>query len=119
MDSPVGCIGLVGCFPSSADGPPLLVMTSVLRRLVLSGLFMLAGAVAALSQPTGHRSLDGAPSIAIVNVNLIRMDRERVDPGQTVLVRGYRIAAIGAVGEVVVPDGTTVIDGAGTTSYPD
>ena len=50
---------------------------------------------------------------AIVNVTVIPMDSERVNAGQTVLVRGDRISAIGAAGELAVPPGATVIDGAG------
>jgi hypothetical protein len=39
------------------------------------------------------------------------MDRERVDPGQTVVVQGDRVAAVGAAGDVVIPHEATVIDG--------
>src|SRR5438309_3558883 len=39
------------------------------------------------------------------------MDRDRLEPGQTVVVQGDRIAAIGAAGEVVVPEAAMVIDG--------
>src|SRR5258706_3958720 len=52
-----------------------------------------------------------APAVSVVNVNLIRMDRDRVEPGQTVVVQGDRITAFGAAGEVVVPDAAMVIDG--------
>ena len=62
----------------------------------------------------------GAPSdtTAIVNVNVIPMDSERVDAGRTVLVRGDRILAIGAAGELAVPRGAAVIDGAGRYLVP-
>lgn len=59
-----------------------------------------------------------APAIAIVNVNLIRIDRERVEPAQTVIVRGDRIAAIGPSAGVPVPPDATVIDGAGRYLVP-
>src|SRR5215471_16491295 len=88
MESSVGLIGLVGRSSSSACGSPLRVMTSVLRRsrpLIVSGLFVLAGTPAAPGQPTEHRSINDAFAVAIVNVNLIRMDRERVEPGPTVI----------------------------------
>ena len=43
--------------------------------------------------------------IAIVNVNVIPMDRERLNAGQTVLIRGDRIVAIGAAGQLAVIGG--------------
>jgi len=46
------------------------------------------------------------------------MDCERIESGQTVIVRGGRIAAIGASTEVPVPCGATVIDGAGRYLVP-
>ena len=89
-------------------------MNSVLRRserLVLSGLLVLVVTRATFAQQTANRPLGGPPAIAIVNVNLIRMDRERVEPGQTVVVQGDRVAAVGAAGDVVIPHEATVIDG--------
>ena len=56
--------------------------------------------------------------MAFVNVTVIPMDRERVDPGQTVVIRDGRIAVIGAVGEVPVPNGATVVDGSGRYLLP-
>ena len=58
-----------------------------------------------------------APAItAFVNVNVVPMDRERVLHGQTVIVEGGRIAAIGR--GLKVPAGATVIDGAGRYLSP-
>ena len=65
----------------------------------------------ASAQQTANAPLSGSPAIAIVNVNLIRMDRERVEPGQTVVVQGERVAAVGAAADVVIPRGATVING--------
>ena len=48
---------------------------------------------------------------AIVDVNVIPMDRERVLAHQTVIVRGDRIAAIGTTGALRVPSGAIRIDG--------
>ena len=50
---------------------------------------------------------------AFVNVNLISMTTEQVLPGQTVLVKGSRIVAIGDADTMQIPDGTQVIDGQG------
>ncbi len=55
---------------------------------------------------------------AIVNVNVLPMDNERVLAGRTVLVGGDRIVAIGAADELAVPPGATAIDGAGRYLVP-
>jgi len=46
------------------------------------------------------------------------MDQERVEPGQTVLTRGDRIAAIGPRAAVTVPDDAIVIQGQGRYLTP-
>jgi len=46
------------------------------------------------------------------------MDRERVERRQTVVVRGGRVVASGATGDVSVPEGAMVIDGAGGYLMP-
>jgi hypothetical protein len=56
--------------------------------------------------------------IAFVNVTVIPMDRERTIPGQTVVVRGDRIAAIGSSGQVKVPAGSRRVDGRGKFLMP-
>lgn len=48
---------------------------------------------------------------AFVNVNVIPMTMERVLAGQTVITDGGVITAIGAVDEVRVPPGATIVDG--------
>ena len=80
--------------------------------LVLGSTHMVSGQQRPVSLPSA------AIAIAIVNVNVISMDGERVDAGRTVLVRGDRIVAIGAAGELPVPTGATVIDGAGRYLVP-
>ena len=59
-----------------------------------------------------------AQAVAFVNVTLVPMDRERVERGRTVVVEGTRIVAIGATGEVSIPQGSTVIDGSGRYLAP-
>lgn len=49
--------------------------------------------------------------IAFTNVNVIPMDNERVLRNQSVLIKGDRIMAIGAMDEVIPPDGAKVIEG--------
>ncbi|MXZ73207.1 MAG: amidohydrolase family protein [Acidobacteria bacterium] len=84
--------------------------------LIVASLYLAAWTDSASGQP-GQVSGPG-DAIAIVNVNVIPMDTERVSTGQTVLVRGDRISAIGAAGEVAVPAGATVIDGGGRYLVP-
>lgn len=56
--------------------------------------------------------------VAIENVNIIPMDRERVVAGQNVLVRDGRIAEIGAATAVTPPSGATRADGRGKFLIP-
>jgi hypothetical protein len=56
--------------------------------------------------------------IAFVNVNVVPLDRERVEAQQTVLVRGDRIVAIGSANEIALPQGVLTIDGAGQYLLP-
>ena len=56
--------------------------------------------------------------VAFTNVSVIPMDRERVLPAQTVIVRGGRIAEIGPAASVRVPAGALRVDGAGKYLLP-
>ena len=56
--------------------------------------------------------------IAIVDVTVIPMDRERTLPRQTVIVRGDRIVALGPVGQTSVPADAIRIDGRGKFLMP-
>jgi Amidohydrolase family len=49
--------------------------------------------------------------VAFTDVTVVPMDRERLLERRTVLVRGDRIAAIGAAGAIRLPAGTTRVDG--------
>ncbi|MBO6574650.1 MAG: amidohydrolase family protein [Rhodothermales bacterium] len=53
---------------------------------------------------------------AFVNVTVVPMDAERLVPGQTVLIEGDRIVAVGS--DVQVPEGALVIDGSGQYLMP-
>jgi len=89
-----------------------------------AGPILLAGLLlAGISRPVEAQSRpDTAPKpaseIAFVNVAVIPMDGERLLTGRTVLIRGDRIAAIGPGTELLVPPGTTVIDGSGRYLVP-
>jgi imidazolonepropionase-like amidohydrolase len=76
----------------------------------------LAGAGLFVTAITSAFAQAPAPSvIAFVNVNVISMDREGVEAGQTVVVRGNRIAAIGPSSP---PNGAAVVDGTGRYLLP-
>lgn len=57
-------------------------------------------------------------AIAIENVTVIPMDRERVLRDHTVVVEGRRITAVGPTTSTRVPDGVTRIDGRGKFLLP-
>jgi imidazolonepropionase-like amidohydrolase len=65
-----------------------------------------------------EQSGPGAAVTAFVDVHVVPMDSERILDGQTVLIRGDRIAATGPVASVAVPPGATVIDGRGKYLMP-
>ncbi len=56
--------------------------------------------------------------VAFVDVTVIPMDRERTIPGQTVVVRGGRIVAVGPSSRVTVPAGGLRVDGRGKFLIP-
>jgi imidazolonepropionase-like amidohydrolase len=49
--------------------------------------------------------------VAFVNVNVVPMDRERILPGQTVIVRAGRISEVGPADTTEIPEGALQIDG--------
>ena len=55
---------------------------------------------------------------AIIHVNVIPMDSERLLEDQTVIIRGDRIAKIGPTNQVTVPPNTQIIDGQGAFLMP-
>jgi predicted amidohydrolase YtcJ len=55
---------------------------------------------------------------AIVNVNVIPMDAERLLENQTVIVQGDRIAALGLASTITIPEGAQIIDGEGRYLIP-
>ena len=57
-------------------------------------------------------------AVAITGARIITMKGDEVLEGATLLVIDDRIAAIGADGAVLVPDGAKVIDGSGATVIP-
>ena len=79
-------------------------------------LSWLASFLAALLIAGPAAAADRSTVTAFVNVNVIPMDRERVLRGQTVIVEGGRIAAIGR--KLNVPADARTIDGSGRYLSP-
>jgi imidazolonepropionase-like amidohydrolase len=75
------------------------------------------------SPPTTATAIGGAGQdsptvVALLHVNVIPMDRERVLTDQTVIVRRDRIATIGPATRTTVPDGATRIEARGRYLMP-
>ena len=66
----------------------------------------------------GEAQTQTAAATVFTNVNVLPMTSETVLPGQTVVVVDERIGEIGRAGEVEVPSGATVVDGAGRYLMP-
>lgn len=84
-----------------------------MKRTILLFFILLLETVALAQQTTSQSSV-----VAFIDVNLIPMDKERVLPHQTVIVRDGVIAEIGDVNRVKVPAGARSIDGRGKFLIP-
>ena len=94
-------------------------MTSSYRNIATALVTVLAASSAcARSTPDGTGSVSSGVTLAIRDVTVIPMDRERAIPGQTVLIAGERIVRIGPSGDTPVPPGTRIVDGAGQYLIP-
>jgi imidazolonepropionase-like amidohydrolase len=76
-----------------------------------------AGVLVTLLVPRAFHAQAPA-AVAFTNVTVIPMDRPGAIADQTVIVRGDRIAAIGASGTTAVPAGATHVDGRGKFLMP-
>src|SRR5262245_9577426 len=101
--------GLPRCIFAAAGIHEVLRKPRINVRLLvlLTGLLVL----------TTHGFLS-AQSLAIVDVNVVPMDREATIASQTVVVRGERIVAIGPRATTPVPDDAVVVSGAGRFLVP-
>lgn len=77
----------------------------------------LAFLVPVMPPALGAQGAAPAP-VAITNVTVIPMDRERTIADQTVVIRDGRIAAMGPASSTAVPAGSTRIDGRGKFLMP-
>ncbi len=79
-------------------------------RFALLALLGLAPHVFAQAQPP--------PPVAFVNVHVLTMEDDRVQPGMTVVVSGDRIVYVGAREQAPISEGVTVVDGTGKYLLP-
>jgi hypothetical protein len=84
----------------------------VRAHLVCTGVILVA--VASPLRPAGQQPA----VVAIEHVSVIPMDRDRVLPDQTVIVRDGRIAGVAAAASAAVPAGATRLDGRGRFLIP-
>ncbi|HYW12705.1 MAG TPA: amidohydrolase family protein [Longimicrobium sp.] len=83
-------------------------------RIIAAAALLLGAAL-----PSAACAQAGADAVtAFVDVTVIPMDTERALPGQTVLVQGDRIIAVGPSASVAVPNGARRIDGRGKYLTP-
>lgn len=79
----------------------------------------LAAAASLLALPARAQTpAAGEATTAFVNVSVLPMDTARVLAGQTVVVRGDRIVAVGPVASTPVPAGARTVDGRGRFLMP-
>jgi imidazolonepropionase-like amidohydrolase len=95
-------------------------ITPIVNGLLLAGAPLVAAAQSASSPAASAppRATTAQPVVAFTDVNVIPMDRQRVIAGQTVIVRGDRIEAVGPTRSTGVPAGATRIAGRGKYLMP-
>ncbi len=85
-----------------------------MRRLAFASIYAGLAAATVLdagAPPLGTTRPPAAPVVALVHVNVIPMDRERVLLGRTIIIRDGLIAAITAADGASVPVDAAVFDG--------
>ena len=88
-------------------------------RLLIITLLILTGFSAEPTLGAGRRGSEHSRApVALIDVNVVPMDRERVINGQTVILRDGRIAEIGPQNAVKVPRDAIRIEGRGRYLMP-
>jgi imidazolonepropionase-like amidohydrolase len=95
-----------------------LVGTLLLTTIALGATPLDAAPIRALGERSDRAACCGGDVLAIENVTVLPMDRERELPGQTVIVRDGRIAAIGPAESTRAPEGAVRVDGRGKVLLP-
>ncbi len=96
----------------------ILCATAALAPSLATGLA--AAATAQAQRPAAVQTYIAvdAPVVAITNVRLIDGTGRPARDGQTIVIQGNRIAAVGSAAEIRPPAGARLIDGAGYTLIP-
>lgn len=89
-----------------------------LPSLTLAAALLALPANPLVTRPSSPVTPPQSGVVAITNVSVIPMDRERVLTNQTVVVRDGRIASVGPAAGGAVPAGATVVDGRGKFLIP-
>ena len=84
----------------------------------IAGLLWLVPVATGAQAPDGLPQLERAERWAFVDVTVLSMDRQEHHPGQTVLVEGDRITAVGPTGSIEIPAGTVTIEAEGRYLLP-
>ena len=98
---------------------PIQTGRNYIENAFYAAIFIVVITSFVLAQNTGSKPLaDNDVVIAFVNVNVVPMDVERINPNQTVLIRQGRISAIGAAKQLRIPKNAVRIDGRGRYLMP-
>jgi imidazolonepropionase-like amidohydrolase len=95
-------------------------ITPIATGLLLASVSSL-GTAQSVSSPAASAPTHATPAqrvVAFTDVNVIPMDRQGVIAGQTVIVRGDRIEAVGPARRTGIPAGAIRIDGRGKYLMP-
>ncbi len=100
-----------------------MIRSVLVRTTFAAALIGVLPALAAAQGPTLGKAVQeyvtvSSPVVAITNVLVIDGTGTAARPGQTVLIRDGRIAAVGAAKTVKMPTDATIIDGTGKTLIP-
>ncbi len=82
------------------------------------GSFLILMSLLGTGASRSEDHLTSTQPIAIENVTVVPMDTDRVIPAQTVLIRDGRIAAIGPLADVALPENVACLDGTGAFLMP-
>ncbi len=92
---------------------------SMSTSLALLTALVFVPAGCARAQPDNDAaSTSAAPPVAVVDVNVVPMDEDRVLTRHTVVVQDGRIVAVGPAGDVAIPEGAIQVEGQGRYLMP-
>ena len=100
-------------------------MFFVIRCLGMSGIALRTSYLALIvilaalpAQPAFTQGSESRRVLAIVDVNVLPMDANRILENQSVIIEGGRIRSVGPVADLAVPEGARIVDGDGRYLMP-